>query len=50
MMASWFKSPLVTQERDGHTLALHGIDRCVDDTVVDYLLAPKKPRHDKTCR
>ncbi|USS96367.1 alpha/beta hydrolase [Serratia symbiotica] len=50
VMANWFKSPLITRERDGHTLVLKGADHCVDETVVDYLLAPKKPRHDKVCR
>ncbi|CAI0806616.1 alpha/beta hydrolase [Serratia entomophila] len=50
VMASRFKSPLITRERDGHTLVLNGIDRCVDESVVDYLLAPKKPRRDKVCR
>ncbi|CAI0798403.1 alpha/beta hydrolase [Serratia ficaria] len=49
-MAARFKSPLITRERDGHTLVLNGIDRCVDESVVDYLLAPKKPRRDKVCR
>lgn len=49
-MASAFKSPLITRERDGHTLALNGIDSCVDESVVEYLLAPKKPRRDKVCR
>ncbi|HGE6949571.1 TPA: alpha/beta hydrolase, partial [Serratia marcescens] len=49
-MAAAFKSPLITRERDGHTLALNGIDSCVDESVVDYLLAPKKPRRDKICR
>ncbi|MBH3291824.1 alpha/beta fold hydrolase [Serratia marcescens] len=50
VMAAAFKSPLITRERDGHTLALNGIDSCVDESVVDYLLAPKKPRRDKICR
>jgi pimeloyl-ACP methyl ester carboxylesterase len=49
-MASSFKSPLITREGDGHTLALTGVDSCVDDAVVDYLLSPKKPRRDKSCR
>ena len=40
-MAAAFKSPLITRERDGHTLVLNGIDSCVDESVVDYLLAPK---------
>jgi pimeloyl-ACP methyl ester carboxylesterase len=48
-MASSFKSPLITREGDGHTLALTGVDSCVDDVVVDYLLSPKKPRRDKSC-
>ena len=49
-MASDFKSPLITREGDGHTLALTGVNSCVDDEVVDYLLMPKKPRKDKSCR
>ncbi|MDQ9125037.1 alpha/beta hydrolase [Serratia fonticola] len=49
-MASSFKSPLITREGDGHTLALTGVDGCVDSAVVDYLLSPKKPRRDKSCR
>ncbi|MEX0632198.1 alpha/beta hydrolase [Serratia ureilytica] len=34
VMAAAFKSPLITRERDGHTLALNGIDSCVDESVV----------------
>lgn len=49
-MANAFKSPLITRKHDGHTLVLNGIDSCVDESVVDYLLAPKNPRHDKVCR
>lgn len=49
-MSAGFKSPLVTREGDGHTLALTGMDSCVDEAVVDYLLLPKKVRHDKNCR
>jgi pimeloyl-ACP methyl ester carboxylesterase len=49
-MASSFKSPLITREGDGHTLVLTGVNNCVDDAVVDYLLMPKKPRRDKSCR
>ncbi|MCP1065801.1 hypothetical protein M5G07_11190 [Serratia symbiotica] len=29
---------------------MKGADHCVDGSVVDYLLAPKKPRPDKVCR
>lgn len=49
-MATWFKSPLITREGDGHTLVLNGIDRCVDEAVVAYLLAPREVNADKTCR
>ncbi len=49
-MAAAFKSPLITREGDGHTLVLMGANSCVDDAVVDYLLMPKKLRHDKSCR
>lgn len=49
-MAYWFKSPLITREGDGHTLVLNGIDRCVDEAVVNYLLAPRENSADKTCR
>lgn len=48
--APMLKSPLITREGDGHTLALSGADSCVDEAVVDYLLMPKKMRHDKSCR
>ncbi|MEB5932403.1 alpha/beta hydrolase [Pseudomonas mosselii] len=49
-MAKWFRSPVVTREGDGHTLALSGIDRCVDEAVVSYLLAPLRAAHEKNCR
>lgn len=49
-MSAGFKSPLITREGDGHTLALSGADSCVDEAVVDYLLMPKKMRHNKSCR
>ena len=48
-MAQYFNSPLVTREGDGHTLALFGVDQCVDKEVVDYLLWPDKTRGNKTC-
>ncbi|WP_338567324.1 alpha/beta hydrolase [Pseudomonas canadensis] len=48
-MAKWFRSPLVTREGDGHTLALTGTDGCVDEAVVDYLLTPNAGVLDKTC-
>lgn len=35
------KAALVTRNGDGHTLALADISRCVDDTVVRYLLDPE---------
>ncbi|WON78610.1 alpha/beta hydrolase [Serratia sp. UGAL515B_01] len=49
-MSAAFNSPLITREGDGHTLALTGINRCVDEAVVNYLLMPKKSRHDRSCR
>ncbi|WP_408952137.1 alpha/beta hydrolase [Lysobacter sp. Hz 25] len=49
-MATFFRSALVTREFDGHTLALSGLDHCVDEAVVAYLLAPLQPRSDTVCK
>lgn len=49
VMADAFKSPLVTLEGYGHTVALSGESLCVDQSVVGYLMNPDKPRHDTTC-
>lgn len=49
-MATLFSSPLLTREGDGHTLALSGVNLCVDKTVVDYLINPDKKRNDSVCR
>lgn len=49
-MSAAFSSPLITREGDGHTLALTGSNRCVDEAVVDYLLRPEKLRRDRSCR
>lgn len=49
-MSKWFSSPLITREGDGHTLVLTGVDRCVDEAVVDYLLAPLQAAQNKSCR
>ncbi|EDV9721725.1 hypothetical protein NU50_003141 [Salmonella enterica subsp. salamae] len=49
-MATLFRNPLLTVEGDGHTLALSGVNLCVDKTVVEYLIAPAKKRNDSVCR
>jgi pimeloyl-ACP methyl ester carboxylesterase len=49
-MATYFESPLVTRESDGHTLALNGLDECVDAAVLDYLKAPRRAREDLYCK
>lgn len=49
-MAKWFRSPLITREDDGHTFVLAGVDPCVDEAVVDYLLTPKASVDDRTCK
>ncbi|HAZ3572210.1 TPA: alpha/beta hydrolase, partial [Escherichia coli] len=41
-MAEKFSSPLLTINGDGHTLALTGVNLCVDKTVVHHLITPKK--------
>lgn len=48
-MATLFRSPLLTVERDGHTLALSGMNLCVDKAVVDYLYNPVQKRNDSVC-
>ncbi|EFE4469974.1 alpha/beta hydrolase [Escherichia coli] len=41
-MAEKFSSPLLTINGDGHTLALTGVNLCVDKAVVHYLITPQK--------
>lgn len=48
-MAALFRSPLLTREGDGHTLALSGVDSCVDQAVIDYLADPASVVADITC-
>ena len=48
-MAALFRSPLLTREGDGHTLALEGVDSCVDKAVMDYLAEPASVVADITC-
>ncbi|WP_228723204.1 alpha/beta hydrolase [Limnobaculum xujianqingii] len=48
-MSGYFRSPLLTKEGDGHTLALAGEEQCINREVVDYLLFPEKIRRDKHC-
>jgi pimeloyl-ACP methyl ester carboxylesterase len=49
-MATLFRSPLLTLERDGHTLVLTGTNLSVDKTVVDYLINPDKKRSGSVCQ
>lgn len=49
-MATLFRSPLLTLEGDGHTLALTGENLCVDNTAVDYLINPDKKLNDIVCQ
>ncbi|ENC7554888.1 alpha/beta hydrolase, partial [Escherichia coli] len=37
-----FSSPLLTINGDGHTLALTGVNLCVDKAVVRHLITPMK--------
>lgn len=48
-MAKAFNSPLITVEGDGHTLALSGLNLCVDDAVIDYFIDPKAFTGSKRC-
>lgn len=41
-MAEKFSSPLLTINGDGHTLALTGVNLCVDKAVVHHLITPQK--------
>ncbi|ENB4810386.1 alpha/beta hydrolase, partial [Escherichia coli] len=41
-MAEKFSSPLLTINGDGHTLALTGVNLCVDKAVVRHLITPMK--------
>lgn len=49
-MAGYLKAPLISLEADGHTAALFGTSRCVDETVAAYLLNPANPPASKQCR
>lgn len=49
-MARYFKSPIITVNGDGHTLALTGVNQCVDDVVIDYFINPLKRRGNKRCQ
>ncbi|EPU8142134.1 alpha/beta hydrolase, partial [Escherichia coli] len=40
--AEKFSSPLLTINGDGHTLALTGVNLCVDKAVVHHLITPQK--------
>lgn len=49
-MASYFHSPLITRDSDGHVASFNEHhDHCVNRYVIDYLLEPKKPIADNTC-
>lgn len=48
-MASFFLSPHLTREGDGHTLVFSGADACIDNEAIDYLENPGKPREDRSC-
>jgi len=48
-MASFFLSPQLTREGDGHTLVFSGADACIDHEAIDYLKNPGKPRDDRSC-
>ncbi|ANS42975.1 alpha/beta hydrolase [Serratia inhibens] len=48
-MATFFNSPLITVNGDGHTIALSNVNQCVDDEVIDYFISPKKVRANKNC-
>ncbi|EIG90317.1 TAP-like domain protein [Escherichia coli 97.0246] len=41
-MAEKFSSPLLTINGDGYTLALTGVNLCVDKAVVHHLITPQK--------
>ncbi|QRY79779.1 alpha/beta fold hydrolase [Pseudomonas sp. PDNC002] len=48
-MAGYFNANLLTRDGDGHTVALAGLDACVDAAVSDYLLQPDRQRGDSQC-
>lgn len=48
-MADYFRSPLITKEGDGHTLALSGTDKCIDNEILQYIINPEVKRGDKVC-
>ncbi|MCP2040841.1 pimeloyl-ACP methyl ester carboxylesterase [Neisseria sp. HSC-16F19] len=40
-MAAHWRAPLLTRDSDGHTLALAGVSRCIDERVLAYLRQPE---------
>lgn len=48
-MAKDFNSPIITVKGDGHTIALSGLNQCVDDEVIDYFINPLQRRGNKGC-
>ncbi len=48
-MAKDFNAPIIKVEGGGHTLALTGLNQCVDDEVIDYFINPGKIRVNKSC-
>lgn len=48
-MAKDFNSSIITVEGDGHTIALSGLNQCVDDEVIDYFINPLQRRGNKGC-
>ena len=47
-MAAHWRAPLLTRDSDGHTLALAGVSRCIDERVLAYLRQPENGA-DHTC-
>ncbi|MCW2254626.1 pimeloyl-ACP methyl ester carboxylesterase [Providencia alcalifaciens] len=49
-MATLFRSPQITLEGDGHTVALTGENLFVDNRVVEYLINPDRKLNDSVCQ
>lgn len=49
-MAGYWQAPLLTREGDGHTLALAGVSRCIDERVLAYLRQPQQAGTAYVCR
>lgn len=49
IMSKAFRSPLITLEGDGHTVALSGSNICVDKRVTDYIISPDSIKDSETC-